>query len=49
MLTSFCKWQTLMNQYDSSGPQLYDAAILITRLFNSYIMFSHKIIQGKHL
>lgn len=49
MLTSFCKWQTLMNQYDSSGPKLYDAAILITRLLNSYIMFNQKIISRENI
>ena len=31
MLSSFCKWQKLLNQYDHSGPLLYDVALLITR------------------
>ena len=32
LLTSFCKWQTRLNQYqDQAGPLLYDVALLVTR------------------
>ena len=31
MLTSFCKWQVLLNQYHDKQPLLYDVALLITR------------------
>ena len=30
MLTSFCGWQTRLNQY-KAGPLLYDVALLVTR------------------
>ena len=31
MLTSFCRWQRRLNQYEESGPLLYDVALLLTR------------------
>ena len=30
VLTTFCKWQTRLNQYQA-GPLLYDVALLVTR------------------
>ena len=30
VLTSFCQWQTRLNQYQA-GPLLYDVALLVTR------------------
>ena len=30
VLTSFCQWQTRLNQY-KAGPLLYDVALLVTR------------------